>query len=848
MAIDPRKINSKVLLKVKSGPGVISGIDEVASNNGVVDFSGIQFTEPGDYVISVIPSSPDLEATQFEIKILPEEEFIPQESVGEEKPPIEGSRPIISQINQPTVKLDPMKFDIDIDAEFNKNISTGLGFTPFLWYSGTQIPERDISYLEIYYDDYVPKATVTFKDTLGLVKSPETRPLNDTKFEIFLNSGSDIIKSIHLKFKIEIQQDNKKGSISVTGILDIRDFYKVSYRSYQGSSFEVLRKVSGELDLGFNSNITNTNDIMKWRRNGEMTKEFIKSIIMHSYISDESFVIGYIDYYWCLNYVDIEKEWKRDISNDLAINSQGVSYLSEGVENDKIVPLILTNDPSNNSSVLYFMNHRFNNNSTYFTSKTGVFTESKAYDRIKKQFLKFRIDSQTSDGNVVILKGSQQDTDEINTNYSTSYSGKIDTDNVHNNYLYAVDQNKRNLDELVKISMEMELPKPNFNLYKYQKVNIEFINQKQTISDSKISDERLSGDWLIVDIRYIWSGRLYQKITAVRKELGKTTEEIKSQDTAVQNNNAVNSEINENTIAPGDVDANELVGDEGEDEAPLFIFNDEEPVTDEDVISEEFLEASFDGEEELIESIFVKEELQNEPLPKDTPNKTEELPTGENGVPVDYNDSKFVGGAWKNYNIDNVLSEINSTSHKPNAKFKESLKKILLWIKQDKDITDAREAAYLLATAYAESGYSLQRWEADYVCTGAGIPYGSNGPCQKALNYFRSSKGKKNYYDLGIDSKGFPYFGRGLIQLTGKSNYQKYGDKIGVDLVNNGDLALKEDNSYKIAVIYLVGKTFKHVKSNNLTQARKSVNGGTKGLSEVNGAYNDWLKIFEKSA
>jgi hypothetical protein len=46
----------------------------------------------------------------------------------------------------------------------------------------------------------------------------------------------------------------------------------------------------------------------------------------------------------------------------------------------------------------------------------------------------------------------------------------------------------------------------------------------------------------------------------------------------------------------------------------------------------------------------------------------------------------------------------------------------------------------------------------------------------------------------------------------------------------------------------LVGKTFKHVKSNNLTQARKSVNGGTKGLSEVNGAYNDWLKIFEKSA
>lgn len=260
-----------------------------------------------------------------------------------------------------------------------------------------------------------------------------------------------------------------------------------------------------------------------------------------------------------------------------------------------------------------------------------------------------------------------------------------------------------------------------------------------------------------------------------------------------------------------------------------------------DLLSDEYLESEFSGQGELAAEISTRSELQNEPLPADTPDKTETLS-------VDFNDPKFVGGSWKGFSIDTVVDEINKTSHKPNSKFKESLKKILLWIKQDKDITDAREAAYLLGTAYAESGYSLQRWEADYVCSGAGIPYGSNGPCQKALNYFRSSKGKKNYYDLGTDSKGFPYFGRGLIQLTGKSNYKKYGEKIGVDLISNGDLALKEDNSYKIAVIYLTGRTFKHVRSNNLTQARKSVNGGTKGLTEVNGAYNDWLKIFQKYA
>ena len=61
------------------------------------------------------------------------------------------------------------------------------------------------------------------------------------------------------------------------------------------------------------------------------------------------------------------------------------------------------------------------------------------------------------------------------------------------------------------------------------------------------------------------------------------------------------------------------------------------------------------------------------------------------------------------------------------------------------------------------------------------------------MNYYRSTKdGKINYYTLGTDKNGLPYFGRGLIQLTGKSNYKKYGDLIGVDLVNDGNKALEQ--------------------------------------------------------
>ena len=154
----------------------------------------------------------------------------------------------------------------------------------------------------------------------------------------------------------------------------------------------------------------------------------------------------------------------------------------------------------------------------------------------------------------------------------------------------------------------------------------------------------------------------------------------------------------------------------------------------------------------------------------------------------------------------------------------------------------------MLGTAFGESSYSLQRWEADYACKLTGVKYGAGGPCEAATNYYRSTKGgKQNYYNLGTDSKGVCFFGRGLIQLTGKGNYEKYGKLIGVDLLNNGDLAMDPINSYKVTSVYMVGRTFKHVRANNLTQARKSVNGGTKGIDDINAAYNAWVNVLKES-
>ena len=54
---------------------------------------------------------------------------------------------------------------------------------------------------------------------------------------------------------------------------------------------------------------------------------------------------------------------------------------------------------------------------------------------------------------------------------------------------------------------------------------------------------------------------------------------------------------------------------------------------------------------------------------------------------------------------------------------------------------------------------------------------------------------------------GFRYRGRGLIQITGTSNYRKYGGLAGVDIYNNADMANDPTVATKVAVAYLKSKS-----------------------------------------
>lgn len=80
---------------------------------------------------------------------------------------------------------------------------------------------------------------------------------------------------------------------------------------------------------------------------------------------------------------------------------------------------------------------------------------------------------------------------------------------------------------------------------------------------------------------------------------------------------------------------------------------------------------------------------------------------------------------------------------------------------------------------------------------------------------------------------GWKYRGRGLIQITGRWNYAKYGELIGGDLIADPDRAVSPEISVKIAVeFFLDRKCLPKADADDVAGVTKLINGGTNGLED----------------
>ncbi len=84
-----------------------------------------------------------------------------------------------------------------------------------------------------------------------------------------------------------------------------------------------------------------------------------------------------------------------------------------------------------------------------------------------------------------------------------------------------------------------------------------------------------------------------------------------------------------------------------------------------------------------------------------------------------------------------------------------------------------------------------------------------------------------------VSGDGYKFRGRGIIQLTGRANYQAYKNYSGVDVINNPDLASSPSIAIDIAGWFWYKNSLNKLADNdNITAVTKVINGGDNGLSD----------------
>lgn len=437
-----------------------------------------------------------------------------------------GKIPGITNIFPPTIKPSPIKFNLPPQKDIQNEIAYDLGNFPFVWYNAYQIAYKDISFFQLYTSNNMPCMKVVFSDTLNKMKD-QGFPLDDSKIKIFLNPRTNQLKPIFIEFKI-VKFSINSDVYTITGSIDVSKLYTKSFKSLSKmSSYKALQEISKESGLGFNTNIDDTDDKMTWINTGHRTIDFIDSIVDNSYKSDDTFLLYYIDFYYNLNYVDLEKELNRDIKQELGVDNIGIEDVANIKDQERVSRLFLTNDYSRKNTNGFFESYKIINNSTSISIDEGYSSKVKFYDELTKDFLVFDVDSITSKGDKsIILKGSPQDEKFFNENINLIYTGKLDGDNMHKNYHYSHVQNNRNIVELQKIGIEIEMFTPNYTIYKFQKIFVFLSNQASTPSTPHVNN-RLTGEWFIIDIKYRFDGDKFRQIVKlIRRELDLSPEEL----------------------------------------------------------------------------------------------------------------------------------------------------------------------------------------------------------------------------------------------------------------------------------------------------------------------------------
>lgn len=383
-----------------------------------------------------------------------------------------------------------------------------------------------IVHLKLFNSKFLPEIEMLCYDDMGVLLE-DLFPLDyDVLLSIFIKSTSESTFPIRMDFIVTefspMKTSESEKRFLLKGVLNVEGLYYNDWEAFnQRTSLEVLEKIAKHIGLGFATNLSSTNDAMTWINPADYYMSFIQNVTKRAWENETSFFWSFIDFYYNLNYVNIEKELNE---NPKELQTLTAPFFTKDKQ-EQLVDLYLSTDKNLSMTNKFISRYSLNNQSTKTNLEKGWKYFARWYDSAENT-LKYKLleENEIQDENLIQLKTNEYIREMCGDG---DFLGRIEIDNVHKNYHLAKAQNNFNIEKLQKITMTAVLKMVNFEIKRFQKVLIDFIDINLTKDDTGVR-EKLSGYWMVTGINYSYS-RVEgpsQELTLCRRDLNLSYKEV----------------------------------------------------------------------------------------------------------------------------------------------------------------------------------------------------------------------------------------------------------------------------------------------------------------------------------
>lgn len=462
----------------------------------------------------------------------------------------------IRQTIKPTIVLDELslKKRETPDSKQTRQLEDFASMEfPLIKINDYMVGVEEIDYFKIDSGDRaVPTITITlsFSNDLFMTKN---LPKDGDMISVAIMNKSNLLNPIRNDYIITGVSPLKK-STTIKKALTVTFFGQLfipGFSNYKGNvafnmtSMEALKTIAKQLGLGFATNEESTDDKQIWIITTAFDKT-IEEIVSRSWKDGNSFFDWWIDIYYNLNFVNVQKQLlsQEDSVDTAALLNNSTTEYTWGSQKDVTVPTpkVFSNYLGYRTTSFYITDWRPINKSSQITFDYGTSIQSTFFehndvlyrDPEKTKYWSFKIEPAYDKEKVnshILLRGRAKWDPSINSNepakanydflelYNVSpwlgiqytISNPSDentkwTGNHHKNYLRAEMQNVLNLVELDKLNVEINVQGTNLNIIKGDKLPIVLV-QKDRV-ENLITDPTFN---LGEALEFFYTGWFYVK-------------------------------------------------------------------------------------------------------------------------------------------------------------------------------------------------------------------------------------------------------------------------------------------------------------------------------------------------